>query len=190
MTPCRVKGTPLLVPPCLFFISGCSPFKVASGRALASAVRNTYCGQGFSAHQGRQSSAHARFIRARHCGSTGVRFKKSFPISGKAGNRDSIRSKVFEGDREGVGEGKGCLSPERHPFPSPIFPHQKGQPCKYVRFCSSWECCWCAWARRWCCRSGCRCGMGTGRSSACSRRWRSWWAAGSRWRIPTVRRRP
>ena len=42
-----VKGTPLHVPPCLFFISGCSPFKVASGRALASAVRNTYCGQVF-----------------------------------------------------------------------------------------------------------------------------------------------
>ena len=62
-----------IVSKCLFFISGCSPFKVASGRALASAVRNTYCGQGFSAHQGRQSSAHARFIRARHCGSTGVR---------------------------------------------------------------------------------------------------------------------
>ncbi|MFR0873418.1 MAG: hypothetical protein ACLSHC_01285 [Bilophila wadsworthia] len=26
----------------------------------------------------------------------------------------------------------------------------------------------CAWARRWCCRSGYRCGMGTGPSSACS----------------------
>lgn len=123
-----VKGTPLHVPPCLFFISGCSPFKVASGRALASAVRNTYCGQGFSAHQGRQSSAYARSIRARHWAprvSAGYPecfesiSKKASPFPAKAGNRDSIRSKVFERDREGFGEGKGCLSRERHPFPSP-----------------------------------------------------------------------
>ncbi|WP_459609706.1 hypothetical protein, partial [Bilophila wadsworthia] len=36
--------------------------------------------------------------------------KKASPFPAKAGNRDSIRSKVFEGDREGFGEGKGCLS--------------------------------------------------------------------------------
>lgn len=118
-----VKGTPLQVPPCLFFISGCSPFKVASGRALASAVRNTYCGQGFSAHQGRQSSAYARSIRARHWAprvSAGYPecfesiSKKASPFPAKAGNRDSIRSKVFEGG----GPGEETFSRK---FPPPVF---------------------------------------------------------------------
>lgn len=124
-----VKGTPLHVPPCLFFISGCSPFKVASGRALASAVRNTYCGQGFSAHQGRQSSAHARSIRARHWAprvSAGYPecfesiSKKASPFPAKAGNRDSIRSKVFEEDGGGL-EGEGETFSESFPFPPPMF---------------------------------------------------------------------
>ena len=35
--------------------------------------------------------------------------------------RDSIKSKVFEEDGVGFGEGKGKLSEESFPFPSPIF---------------------------------------------------------------------
>ena len=39
--------------------------------------------------------------------------------AGKAVNRDSINTKVFEEERVGVGEGEEKLSPES--FPSPIF---------------------------------------------------------------------
>ena len=39
----------------------------------------------------------------------------------KTANRDSIKSKVFGKGGMGLGEGRGNLSPERFPLPSPIF---------------------------------------------------------------------
>ena len=36
-------------------------------------------------------------------------------------NRDSIKSKIFEEERVGFGEGEGKLSRESFPSPSPIF---------------------------------------------------------------------
>ena len=45
--------------------------------------------------------------------------RKAF-IYGTAGNRDSIRSKIFEGERVGFGEGEGKHSLESFPSPSPI----------------------------------------------------------------------
>ena len=46
--------------------------------------------------------------------------EKSVHTAGKTPNRDSITSKVFEEEGEGVpGEGKGKLSSESFPFPSP-----------------------------------------------------------------------
>ena len=48
--------------------------------------------------------------------------KARLPSAGKPANRDSINAKVLGGEREGFGEGKGNLSPERFPFPSPSFP--------------------------------------------------------------------
>lgn len=44
------------------------------------------------------------------------------PSAGNPANRDSINAKVLGGEREGIGEGKGNLSGERFPFPSPM-PH-------------------------------------------------------------------
>ena len=46
--------------------------------------------------------------------------KTRLPSVGKPANRDSINAKVLGGEREGFGEGKGNLSPERFPFPSPM----------------------------------------------------------------------
>ncbi|WP_302553037.1 hypothetical protein, partial [uncultured Bilophila sp.] len=49
--------------------------------------------------------------------------KELFLYSGKDGNRDSIRPKVFGGGGMGVwGKGGGSLSPERFLLPSPTFP--------------------------------------------------------------------
>ena len=48
-------------------------------------------------------------------------FRLFFLPTGKAGKRDSIKSKVLGGREEGFGEGRGNLSSERFPLPSPIF---------------------------------------------------------------------
>ena len=49
-------------------------------------------------------------------------FKRAFlALAGKTPNRDSIKSKVFEGKGVGFGEGEGKLSPESFPSPTHMF---------------------------------------------------------------------
>ena len=171
-----VKGTPLQVPPCLFFISGCSPFKVASGRALASAVRNTYCGQGFQrirAGSLQPMPVPSGLVTGLHgCPPDILNVlnpfqKKLPPFPAKAGNRDSIRSKVFEGDREGFGE-EGRLSRKAPPqsFLLKKVSHANTFGSVYRGSAAGVRGRVAGAAAR-----GIACGMGTGPSSACSRRW-------------------